>query len=149
MIPPPRFHNLTNRLGWLSGKPKADITCGEAMYLWMAQFMAQTTALTSDQIDLILVTFGRAIQKFGQDLSDAIQRDLEKLEIGHLAIADSRYATISGAAAFVDLASGEMINGLRRAPAIMLHYNMGEIYIRGVAMLNKEIKDGGSKDISR
>ena len=113
------------------------------MYLWMAQFIAQTTALSSDQIDLILNVFGQDIKQYGTKFADDLEGATGKLTIAHLMIADSRYASISGAEIFLDLTSGDVSRQLLRPAALVMGYNMGEIYIRTLGSLNRQTE---SKD---
>lgn len=142
-IPPPRLRNLWTRLGWVDGKPPNLVQPHDAMYLWMAQFIAQTTALSSDQIDLILNVFGQDIKQYGTKFADDLEGATGKLTIAHLMIADSRYASISGAEIFLDLTSGDVSRQLLRPAALVMGYNMGEIYIRTLGSLNRQTE---SKD---
>jgi len=142
-IAPPRLRNLADRLGWQSGQPGGDVEPGEALFLWIAQFLGTTSALTSDQIDLILGTFGKSIKCYGETFAAALDADQAKLPVGHLMIADGRFASISGSAVFLDLNSGDVLQGLKRAPAVVINYNMGEVYIRQATLLNRQDQSSG------
>jgi hypothetical protein len=144
-IAPPRLRNLTHRLGWAAGQPKDQVEPGDAMYLWVAQFIGMTTALSGDQIDLILNTFSEAIRQYGTKFADEFDRNCDKLTIAHLMIADGRFASISGSTIFLDVASGDVLPVISRAPALVLNYNMGEVYMRAIASLNRQ-KDGDGQE---
>jgi len=142
-IAPPRLRNLADRLGWKGGRPDDDVKPGEALFLWVAQFLGTTSALTSDQIDLILGTFGKAVKQYGEAFATAVDDDQSKLPVSHLMVADGRFASISGSDIFLDLNSGDALRGLKRAPAVVINYNLGEIYIRQSTLLNRQEQSSG------
>lgn len=137
-LAPPRLRNLADRLGWKSGQPVGDVRPGEALFLWIAQFLGTTSALTSDQTDLILGTFDKTIKNYGESFAVSLVTNQLKLQVAHLMIADSRFASISGSDVFLDLNSGDVLQGLKRAPAVVINYNLGEIYIRQSTLLNRQ-----------
>jgi hypothetical protein len=142
-ITPPRLRNLTIRLGWENGQPKKAVEPGDAMFLWLAQFLGSTAPITVDQIDLILDAFGKTIRQYGASFADEYRGGEQKLKIGHLMIADGKFASISGSDVFLNLTSGDVVTGLTRAPAMVSHYNMGEIYTRGLASMNRQEQPDG------
>lgn len=144
-IAPPRLRNLADRLGWVEGQPNGLVKPGEALYFWMARFIGSSTVLTSDQVDLILTTFGKAIRQYGEKFADEFDAKKPELTIGHLMIADNRFASVSGAELFLDLTSGDTVKSLSRAPVLVLNYNMGEVYMRSIASLNRQQDEAGQE----
>ena len=133
MLTPPRLRNLANRL-----KPSDGLYGpGHLLYLWMAQLLGRTTALTSDQIDLILEKFGDTIQQYGGLVARELCNSMAKLTVASLVIPDNRYATVSGASLFVELNTGEDMLSLPRVPIFVMTYNMCEVYVQGLIALRR------------
>jgi hypothetical protein len=141
-LTPPRFRVLTDRLGWNQGRPTNLVTPGEAAYLWTAQWLG--TEMSNDHVDLLLSHFGDAIQSFGDTFHHQLfDTATANLTIAHLMVADRRYAAMAGTKDCIDLTSGDVREDLERVPAVVLSYNLGEIYRRSVASLNRQVDNSG------
>lgn len=132
-----KLKNLLFALGW----PEDRVAADRALPLWLVDHLLTFAPLDDDHVTLILRTFAGVLTDYAGKLAQAIEHGAESLPVGHLMLADRRYAAVSGHLGFLDLRSGDKLEALPRAPVEIIHYNLCEIdagYRRRMTQAGKE-----------
>jgi NAD-dependent SIR2 family protein deacetylase len=114
---------------------EAELSPGQALYLWLADHMARRPLLLPECRELILGELAKDIVEYGNNLArELVKRDkkeVDKLPVCMIVVSNGTHLTMSGRAGFLSLATGEWVEGVKTFPAETLSYNLAGIYLEG------------------
>jgi len=119
-----------------------EVQPGDAMFLWLAQHLDSYSFMDQDQTEALLATYKEPICQYGYSLGACIPTKSEgtnEYPVVSLFIGDRRYCAITNQreTSFFDLVSGDTIDGVKRAFAEVIAYNLCEIFTRNAVKCQK------------
>lgn len=117
------------RQGKITQLTDLELTVGESLLLWTADWLSKRKPISDEQQSLLL-------SEFAEDISKAavtIERNIDgnngrELEAFQLVVLDNTLAGMSGLPGYLDLRTGENVDGPRQMPIEIISINLTALY---------------------
>lgn len=102
-----------------------EYTPGEALILWLADWLGKRKPISEEQQGLLLTEFGERIKTAADDVESSVATTITAHQ---MVVVDNTLAGISGQTDYLDLRTGERVKGPKQMPVEIYSVNLTALY---------------------